>query len=85
MVGKDACYPCLMDLDDAFIGFDKIPSLWTKEEKQCKDRKSLSHIYLHLSNKILQDVLKEKIVVALWLKLEQLCMTKSLQSKLHLK
>ena len=33
----------------------------------------------------MQDVLKEKSVDALWLKLEEPCMTKSLISKLHLK
>ena len=49
-----------MDLDDALLGLDKIPSLWTEKEKQCKDRKTLSQIHLHLSNQILQDVLKEK-------------------------
>ena len=43
-----------MDLDDALLGFDKMPSSWTKEEKQRKDRKTLSHIHLHLSNQILQ-------------------------------
>jgi hypothetical protein len=35
-----------------------------------KDRKALSHIHLHLSNNILQEVLQEKTVAALWLKLE---------------
>ena len=74
-----------MDLDDALLGFDKMPLSWTKEEKQRKDRKALSHIHLHLSNQILQDVLKEKTATTLWLKLKQLCMTKSLPSKLHLK
>ena len=33
----------------------------------------------------MQDVLKEKTADALWLKLEELCITKSLTSKLHLK
>ena len=67
------------------LGFDKMPSLWTLEKKQRKDRKALSQIHLHLSNQILQDILKEKTIVVLWLKLEQLWMTKSLTSKLHLK
>ena len=74
-----------MDLDDALLGLDKIPSLWIEKEKQCKDRKALSHIHLHLSKKIPQDFLKKKTVDVLWLKLEVLCMTKSLTSKLHLK
>ena len=73
-----------MDLDEALLGLDKMPSLLTKEEKERKDHKALSHIHLHLSNQILQDILKEKTVDALWLKLEELCMTKSLTSKFHL-
>ena len=72
-------------LDDALLGFDKMPVSWLPEEKERKDHKALSQIHLHLSNQILQDVLKEKTAAALWLKLEQLCMTKSLMSKLHLK
>ena len=59
-----------MDLDEALLGLDKMPSLMTKEEKECKDRKALSQIHLHLSNQILEDVLKEKTANALWLKLE---------------
>ena len=51
-----------MDLDDALLGLDKMSSSWTEEEKQRKDHKSL---FQHLSNQILQDVLKVKIVVAL--------------------
>ena len=74
-----------MDLDDVLLGLDKMSQSWTEEEKQRKDRKAISQIHLHLSNQILQDVLKEKTTDALWLKLEELCMTKSLTSKLHLK
>ena len=40
----------------------------------------MTHIHLYLSNDILKDVFKEKSIVVLWLKLEQLCMTKSLPS-----
>jgi len=54
-----------IDLYDALLGFEKMSQLWSFEEKQRKDRKALSQIHLHLSNQILQDVLKEKIVVAL--------------------
>ena len=56
-----------------------------KRNNVCKDQKSISHIHLCLSNKIVQDFLKEKTVAALWLRLEQLCMRKILTSKLHLK
>ena len=54
-----------MDLDEALLGLDKMSSSLTKEEKEHKDSKALSQIHLHLSNQILQDVLKEKTVNAL--------------------
>jgi ribosomal protein S25 len=58
------------DLYDALDKFgNKDSKLWSDDEKK-KDRKALSHIHLHLSNNILQEVLKEKAVAALWLKLE---------------
>jgi hypothetical protein len=73
------------DLDDALEKFGgKNSTDWSNDEKR-KDRKALSQIHLHLSNSILQEVLKEKTAVALWLKLEQLCMTKDLTSKMNLK
>jgi len=74
-----------MDLHKALLGFEKMPASWDEEEKEMKDLKALSQIRLHLSNDVLQDVLKEKTAAALWLKLEQLLMTKSLPNKLHLK
>ena len=42
-----------MDLDEAFLALDKMPSSLTKEEKESKDLKELSQIHLHLSNEIL--------------------------------
>lgn len=74
-----------MDLDDALFGRDKMPAAWSDEEKERKDRKALSQIHLHLSNNILQEVLKETTAASLWLKLEQICMTKDLTSKMHIK
>jgi hypothetical protein len=73
------------DLDDALDGFEKKDvKTWTDEERR-KDRKTLSHIHLHLSNNILHEVLAEKTVAALWLKLESICMSKDLTSKMHMK
>jgi hypothetical protein len=73
------------NLDDALDGFRKKPiGSWTEEEKR-KDRKALSLIQLHLSNSILQKVLQEKSAAALWLKLESICMSKDLTSRLHVK
>ena len=42
-------------------------------------------IQLHLSNNILQEVLTEKSAAALWGKLESICMSKDLTSKMHVK
>ncbi|XP_022864026.1 uncharacterized protein LOC111384044 [Olea europaea var. sylvestris] len=60
-----------LDLDYALLGIERMPAGWIAEEKQWKDQKA--------------DVLKEKMEAALWLTLEQLCMIKSLTSKLALK
>ncbi|KAG8479376.1 hypothetical protein CXB51_029148 [Gossypium anomalum] len=61
-----------MDLEDTLLGIDKMPSTLTDEEKKCKDRNALTQLHLHLSNEILQDVMKEKIAAALWKRLEQI-------------
>ncbi|KAG8499392.1 hypothetical protein CXB51_005981 [Gossypium anomalum] len=61
-----------MDLEDALLGIDKMPSTLTDEEKKRKDRKALTQLHLHLSNEILQDVMKEKTAAALWKRLEQI-------------
>ncbi|KAG8489614.1 hypothetical protein CXB51_017589 [Gossypium anomalum] len=74
-----------MDLEDALLGIDKMPSTLTDEEKKRKDRKALTQLHLHLSNENLQDVMKEKTVAALWKRLEQICISKTLTSKLHMK
>ncbi|KAG8473469.1 hypothetical protein CXB51_035771 [Gossypium anomalum] len=50
-----------MDLEDALLGIDKMPSTLTDEEK------------------------KQKTAAALWKRLEQICMSKTLTSKLHMK
>ena len=73
------------EVDDTIekIG-NKDSKSWTEEEKR-KDRKALSHIHLHLSNNILQEVLLEKTAAALWLKLESIYMFKDLASRMHLK
>ncbi|KAG8498113.1 hypothetical protein CXB51_007338 [Gossypium anomalum] len=74
-----------MDLEDALLGIDKMPSILIDKEKRRKDRKALTQLHLHLSNEILQDVMKEKTATALWKRLEQICMSKTLTSKLNMK
>ncbi|KAG8492366.1 hypothetical protein CXB51_009643 [Gossypium anomalum] len=61
-----------MNLEDALLGIDKMPSTLIDEEKKRKDRKALTQLHLHLSNESLQDVMKEKTVAALWKRLEQI-------------
>ncbi|KAG8481718.1 hypothetical protein CXB51_026624 [Gossypium anomalum] len=63
-----------MDIEDVLLGIDKMSSTLTDKEKKRKDRKILTQLHLHLSNEILQDVMKEKIATALWKRLEQICM-----------
>ena len=73
------------EADEALDGFgEKDPNSWTADEKK-KDRKALTLIQLHLSNNILQEVLQETSAQALWEKLEKICMSKDLTSKLHTK
>ncbi|XP_024315863.1 uncharacterized protein LOC106865951 isoform X2 [Brachypodium distachyon] len=73
------------DYDDALDGFAKKKSAdWTDEEKR-KDHKAMAQIQLHLHNNILQEVLTEKTAATLWLKLEEICMSKDLTSKMHVK
>jgi len=74
-----------VEVDDALDKFgNKDSKSWTDEEKR-KDRKALTQIQLHLSNNILQDCLPEKTAAALWLKLESICKSKGLTSKMHMK
>ena len=62
----------------------RIQSLGLMKKKR-RDCKALSQIHFHLSNNILQEVLQEKTAAALWIKLESICMSKDLTSKMHLK
>src|SRR6266542_3591794 len=73
------------DLDDAIDCLDSKPKTsWSTDENK-NDSKALSQIYLHLSNNILQEVLQEKTAAALLLKLESICMSKDITSKMHVK
>jgi hypothetical protein len=73
------------DLDEALEKFGgKSSKDWNDEEKR-KDCKALSLIQLHLSNYILQECLQEETAATLWLKLESICMSKDITSKMHMK
>ena len=49
------------------------------------DKKERSTIILSLGDLVIREVAKEKTVVGLWAKLEQLYMTKSLVNRLYIK
>ena len=71
------------DLDEALNGFkEKDQKIWTAKEKR-KDHKALSLVHLRRSNNILQEVMPKKIMVALWVKLDLICTSKDLTSKIH--
>ncbi|CAD6251429.1 unnamed protein product [Miscanthus lutarioriparius] len=72
------------DYDEALDSFGKRKAEWTPEEIR-KDQKALALIQLHLHNDILQECLKEKTAAELWLKLESICMSKDLTSKMQMK
>jgi hypothetical protein len=57
----------------------------TDDKWEDLDEKALSALQLSLSTDILREVMNEKSVAALWKKLKELYMTKSLANKLHLK
>lgn len=46
---------------------------------------AFSTLNLHLSNKVLQEVSSENTIAGIWVKLESLYMTKSLQDRIYLK
>lgn len=72
------------DYDEALDNFGKRRAEWTAEEIR-KDQKALALIQLHLHNDILQECLTEKTSAELWLKLESICMSKDLTSKMQMK
>ena len=74
-----------MELNDCILRFEHTPASWIDDVKKRKNHKALTQIHLHLSNTILQDVMKEKTSASLWAKLKQIYMKKSLPSKMHLK
>ena len=73
------------EVDDALDKFDNKDSKSLTDDEKRKDHKAMTQIQLHLSKYILQDYLQENTAAALWLKLESICMSKDLTSKMHLK
>jgi len=72
------------DYDQALDSFSKRKAEWTAEETR-KDQKAHALIQLYLHNDILQECLTEKTAAELWTKLESICMSKDLTSKMQMK
>ena len=72
-----------MDLDDSLLRLIRCPR--RRSRKRSNVRIENPFLIFIFTYQILQDVMKEKTIVALWLEVEQLYMTKSLLSKFHSK
>lgn len=73
-------------LEQAFEGEKKLPAtLSEKDKKDMLDKAAHSALILSLGDKALREISKEKTAVAIWLKWENLYMTKSLANRLFLK
>ena len=74
-----------LGLDEALKGESKMPSSLSEKEKSDILKKARNTIVLSLSDQILRKVVKEKSAAEMWLKLEQLFMTKTLPNRIYLK
>lgn len=75
----------LQGLQDALAGEGKLSSTLTEKEKKDLLEKARSALILSLGDRVLREVAKEKTAAAIWLKLENLYMSKSPANRLHLK
>ena len=69
----------------ALKGEKELPSTLTADQKSEMMELAFSTLTLHLDDKVLREVSNETTASGLWLKLEQLYMTKSLQDRIYLK
>ena len=72
-------------LNKAYLEKEKLASIMTKEKMEDLDEKIVATIQLYLSNEVLREVNYEKTAVALWAKLEEPYLKKSLLNKLAMK
>jgi gag-polypeptide of LTR copia-type len=73
-----------LELEESILGVNNITDKDDAEKKK-KDAKALAQVRLHLSNEILQQVIKEKTTKDLWERLESLLMTKTPATRLYAK
>ena len=70
------------DLLKVLSGKDKLPKFMSEDEKEEPELKAHSAIQLFLADKVLREVADEDTDVGLWIKLENLHITKSLTNNL---
>jgi len=75
----------ILGLDDALKGLAKMPQTMSDEKKEVVMKRASNTIILSLGDQVLRKVIKEKTAAAMWLRLEQLYMTKTLPSRIYLK
>ena len=74
-----------LGLDEALRRESKMFGSFNDKEKAEILKKARDAIILHLSDQILKKVVKEKSAAEMWMKLEQLYMTKALPNRIYLK
>jgi hypothetical protein len=69
----------------ALLGKTKQPVTITDNDWDEMDERALSSIHLCLADDVMFNIVSEKTVAGLWMKMESLYMTKSLMNKMFLK
>nr|KYP60239.1 Retrovirus-related Pol polyprotein from transposon TNT 1-94 [Cajanus cajan] len=69
-------------LKEALQGKKKLPTTMIDKKKEMLDKAYVALVW-SLADKVCREVSKEKIFVTVWLKLENLYMTKSLTNRLY--
>ncbi|CAM8923041.1 unnamed protein product [Rhodiola kirilowii] len=76
---------CQMKVSKALEGKHKLPASMTQDEKTEAMELAYSTLILHLGDKVLREVSREKTAAGIWTKLESLYMTSMLTYKIYLK
>ncbi|KZV18420.1 hypothetical protein F511_19196 [Dorcoceras hygrometricum] len=85
MTSEDESSTCSTGLEEALVGDEKMSSMIKDQDKKEISAKAHSALILSLRDRVLREISKEKSAAAIWNKLEQLYMTKSLANRLFLK
>ena len=76
---------CHLGINEALKGASIMLATLTPDQKAYMLKKARNTIIMSLSDQILRKVIKEKTAAEMWLKLEQLFMSKALPTRIYLK